>query len=103
MYVVEMHSDKERMPLAVGNMNVRKKLLKPREVVSEISSFAGNCMHLNSICMISVYCILYRLLFIGKMDRLVAYCSAQAHSSVERAGMLAGIQMRLVEPDENFR
>ncbi|XP_023323819.1 aromatic-L-amino-acid decarboxylase isoform X2 [Eurytemora carolleeae] len=38
----------------------------------------------------------------GKMDRLVAYCSAQAHSSVERAGMLAGIQMRLVEPDENF-
>jgi len=36
----------------------------------------------------------------GKMHKLVAYCSSQAHSSVERAGMLAGVQMRLLMPDE---
>lgn len=35
-------------------------------------------------------------------DKLIAYCSAQAHSSVERAGMLAGVKMRLLQPDENF-
>jgi hypothetical protein len=33
----------------------------------------------------------------------VAYCSRQAHSSVERAGMLAGITMRQLEPDHLFR
>ena len=79
---------------------LEKWTLKPREVVSEISSFTGNCMDLNLIYMISEYSV---VCCSGKMDRLVAYCSAQAHSSVERAGMLAGIQMRLVEPDENFR
>ena len=35
-------------------------------------------------------------------SRLVAYCNSQAHSSVERAGMLAGVRMRLLESDENF-
>jgi len=37
-----------------------------------------------------------------KLEDMVAYCSAQAHSSVERAGMLAGIKMRLLEPDQDF-
>lgn len=36
------------------------------------------------------------------LEKMVAYCSAQAHSSVERAGMLAGVRMRLLQPDENF-
>ena len=35
-------------------------------------------------------------------EMLVAYCSAQAHPSVERAGMLAGVQIRLVQTDQNF-
>ena len=33
------------------------------------------------------------------LSRLVCYGSKQAHSSVERAGMLAGVKMRLLEPD----
>ncbi|KAH8255584.1 hypothetical protein KR038_006804 [Drosophila bunnanda] len=34
--------------------------------------------------------------------KLVGYCSDQAHSSVERAGLLGGVQVRLV-PSENHR
>ncbi|XP_037909369.1 aromatic-L-amino-acid decarboxylase isoform X2 [Hermetia illucens] len=37
------------------------------------------------------------------LSKLVAYTSAQAHSSVERAGLLGGVRFRLVEPDENFQ
>ena len=33
-------------------------------------------------------------------DRLVAYCSAQAHSSVEKAGLIGLVKMRLLEVDE---
>ena len=32
----------------------------------------------------------------GSLDKLVMYCSDQAHSSVERAGMMAGKQMKNV-------
>ena len=35
-------------------------------------------------------------------SRLVAYASAQAHSSVERAGLLGDVQMRLLEPDQDL-
>jgi aromatic-L-amino-acid decarboxylase len=35
-------------------------------------------------------------------SRLVAYGSRQAHSSVERAGLLAGVRMRLLEPDSDL-
>ena len=36
-------------------------------------------------------------------DKLIAYCSAQAHSSVERAGMLAGVKMRLLHVLDNIQ
>ena len=36
-------------------------------------------------------------------SRLVAYGSKQAHSSVERAGLLAGVRMHLLEGDEELR
>ena len=36
------------------------------------------------------------------ISRLVCYGSKQAHSSVERAGMLAGVRMRLLEPDQDL-
>nr|CAH7741754.1 unnamed protein product [Callosobruchus chinensis] len=35
------------------------------------------------------------------VGNLVAYASAQSHSSVERAGLLGGVRMRALEPDEN--
>ncbi|XP_044009511.1 histidine decarboxylase isoform X2 [Aphidius gifuensis] len=35
-------------------------------------------------------------------SRLVAYCSDQAHSSVEKAGLIGLVQMRYVESDENL-
>jgi hypothetical protein len=35
--------------------------------------------------------------------RLVAYCSKQAHSSVERAGMLAGVTMHQIHTDDLCR
>ena len=35
-------------------------------------------------------------------SRLVAYASAQAHSSVERAGLLSDVEMRLLEPDQDL-
>ncbi|XP_076436564.1 aromatic-L-amino-acid decarboxylase-like [Babylonia areolata] len=34
------------------------------------------------------------------MDRLVAYCSDQAHSSVIRAGLVGGVRMRTLETDD---
>lgn len=37
------------------------------------------------------------------MSKLICYGSKQAHSSVERAGMLAGVKMRLLEPNQDFR
>lgn len=36
------------------------------------------------------------------VTRLVAYASDQAHSSVERAGMMAGVEMRKIPPDDQF-
>ena len=38
----------------------------------------------------------------ASISRLVCYGSKQAHSSVERAGLLAGVRMRLLEPDLEF-
>ncbi|CAH1960282.1 unnamed protein product [Acanthoscelides obtectus] len=35
------------------------------------------------------------------VGNLVAYASAQSHSSVERAGLLGGVRMRALESDEN--
>ncbi|XP_071531630.1 aromatic-L-amino-acid decarboxylase isoform X2 [Panulirus ornatus] len=35
-------------------------------------------------------------------SKLVAYTSDQAHSSVERAGLLAGVKMRLIKTDKQF-
>mgnify|MGYP001157531267 FL=1 len=34
--------------------------------------------------------------------KLVAYASCQSHSSVERAGLLGDVRMRLLEPDEDL-
>ena len=34
--------------------------------------------------------------------KLVAYASCQSHSSVERAGLLGDVTMRLLEPDEDL-
>ena len=36
------------------------------------------------------------------IENLVAYCSVEAHCSAERAGLLAGVKMRLIETDQNF-
>ncbi|XP_043489065.1 histidine decarboxylase isoform X2 [Polistes fuscatus] len=35
-------------------------------------------------------------------SRLVAYCSDQAHSSVEKAGLIGLVKMRYIESDEDF-
>ncbi|XP_063223034.1 aromatic-L-amino-acid decarboxylase-like isoform X2 [Bacillus rossius redtenbacheri] len=37
------------------------------------------------------------------VSKLVAYASEQAHSSVERAGLLGGVQFRLLPADDRFR
>lgn len=34
--------------------------------------------------------------------RLVAYCSDQAHSSVEKAGIIGLVKMRYIESDDNY-
>lgn len=36
------------------------------------------------------------------MTKLVAYASIQSHSSVERAGLLGGVKIRLLPADENL-
>ncbi|XP_078544237.1 aromatic-L-amino-acid decarboxylase-like isoform X1 [Lissotriton helveticus] len=36
------------------------------------------------------------------MDKLVGYFSDQAHSSVEKAGLIAGVKMRTIPSDEKF-
>lgn len=35
-------------------------------------------------------------------SRLIAYASQQAHSSAERAALLGGVKVRLLEIDEDF-
>jgi len=37
------------------------------------------------------------------ISKLVGYCSTQAHSSVERAGLLGGIKVRLISPDSEYK
>ncbi|XP_013133690.1 PREDICTED: aromatic-L-amino-acid decarboxylase isoform X1 [Papilio polytes] len=37
------------------------------------------------------------------LSKLVAYCNKQAHSSVERAGLLGGVKMRSLKPDNKHR
>ncbi|XP_073534437.1 aromatic-L-amino-acid decarboxylase [Phyllobates terribilis] len=36
------------------------------------------------------------------ISRMVAYSSDQAHSSVERAGLISGVRMKKIQSDENF-
>ncbi|XP_074594117.1 aromatic-L-amino-acid decarboxylase [Brevipalpus obovatus] len=38
----------------------------------------------------------------GLLEKLVAYCSSQAHSSVERAGLLGAVRFRLLETDDSL-
>ena len=40
--------------------------------------------------------------FIFFYSRLVAYCSDQAHSSVEKAGLIGLVKIRYIESDENL-
>ena len=35
-------------------------------------------------------------------SRLVAYCSDQAHSSVEKAGLIGLVKIRYIESDDNL-
>ncbi|ENN76335.1 aromatic-L-amino-acid decarboxylase [Dendroctonus ponderosae] len=37
------------------------------------------------------------------IDKLVGYTSSQSHSSVERAGLLGGVKLRSIQPDESNR
>ena len=43
-----------------------------------------------------------KLEYIDNITKLVAYSSTQAHSSVERAALLGGVKIRMLEPDEKF-
>lgn len=36
------------------------------------------------------------------LSKLVAYCSKEAHSCVEKAAMIALVKLRSLEPDHNF-
>lgn len=35
------------------------------------------------------------------LSKMMAYCSKEAHSCVEKAAMMAFVKMRILEPDEN--
>ena len=35
--------------------------------------------------------------------QLIAYASRQAHSSAERAGLLGGVKIRLLDTDDDYR
>lgn len=35
------------------------------------------------------------------LSKLIAYCSKEAHSSVEKAAMISFVKMRVLQPDEN--
>lgn len=35
------------------------------------------------------------------LSKLIAYCSKEAHSCVEKAAMISFVKMRILEPDEN--
>uniref|UniRef100_A0A914HFM5 Tyrosine decarboxylase n=1 Tax=Globodera rostochiensis TaxID=31243 RepID=A0A914HFM5_GLORO len=37
------------------------------------------------------------------MSKLIAYCSKEAHSSIEKAAMIAIVKLRILETDSNFR
>lgn len=35
------------------------------------------------------------------LSKMMAYCSKEAHSCVEKAAMMAFVKLRILEPDEN--
>lgn len=35
------------------------------------------------------------------LSKLIAYCSKEAHSCVEKAAMISFVKLRILEPDEN--
>lgn len=35
------------------------------------------------------------------LSKLMAYCSKEAHSCVEKAAMISFVKLRILEPDEN--
>ena len=35
------------------------------------------------------------------LSKMMAYCSKEAHSSVEKAAMISFVKLRILEPDEN--
>ena len=37
------------------------------------------------------------------MSKLIAYCSKEAHSSVEKAAMIGMVKLRILETDSKFR
>lgn len=36
------------------------------------------------------------------LSKLMAYCSKEAHSCLEKGAMIAFVKLRILEPDENF-
>ena len=36
------------------------------------------------------------------LSKLMAYCSKEAHSCVEKGAMISFVKLRILEPDENF-
>lgn len=36
------------------------------------------------------------------LSKLIAYCSKEAHSCVEKAAMIAFVKLRILDPDENL-
>ena len=36
------------------------------------------------------------------LSKLMAYCSKEAHSCVEKAAMISFVKLRILEPDERF-
>lgn len=37
------------------------------------------------------------------LTKLIAYCSKEAHSCVEKAAMICFVKLRILQPDENAR
>ena len=37
------------------------------------------------------------------LSKLMAYCSKEAHSCVEKAAMIGFVKLRILEPDQNCR
>lgn len=97
-------SEATLVALLVARSNTVAKLKKNAAVDLDLDSNNNNNNSSNNNISININNTAEQLFPGGSiMERLVGYCSDLAHSSVERAGLLGGVNIKSVQSDDDCR